>query len=558
MEGNIMNIAALILALAGVGLSLFQPVIPIFGFSFSDLLLSSKSEYFASAAVVLVIAAVAVACGISASMRKARIYCVSGLSICAGLFFLSFFTMSGNAPQRQNLPFDAEDIALSLWLKTVFVWACCYTSAAVCAFLDKVPDSHAPSQQADTAPAFTPDTAPSPSAQARTFEPVLGAETPALIKRGKIFLSDNDFAEAERYFEQALRQDPENSQAYLGKLMAELRVHDLDGLSSIRSPIGEQKLFRRAVEFADDEEKLALEKCLEANTAHIEAMKQKTREELQKQQEAEALEKKYDEATYDKQYGEDNRNTDYLKRAAELFAELGDYKDSRILARDAYRQHDALQQRREKAARLAPKIALAAGILVAAVCILVCGKPDGYLSARMGDTWSQLRVGASYHRMAGGNEHSDVERAKFHDEAVYWYEKAAKDSAAAKFWLAVALTDGKGSAKKDYERAFRLLGEVAQENLARNDYKVSNNSPYYTYYKDENRNYVCDAQLMLAAMYSEGLGVAASNNKRAEEWRDEVPFRYRLERNNGIDAYAIRRYESYLSLPPEFPAATPR
>ena len=81
--------------------------------------------------------------------------------------------------------------------------------------------------------AFTSNTIPSPSADQKTFEPVLGVETPALIKRGKIFLSDDDFAEAERYFEQTLRQDPENSQAYLGKLMAELRVHNADELSAI-------------------------------------------------------------------------------------------------------------------------------------------------------------------------------------------------------------------------------------------------------------------------------------------------------------------------------------
>lgn len=553
-----MNIAAFILAIAGAGLSLFQPVIPIIGLSFSDLLLSSKSEYFTSAIIVLVIAVIAVICGACAIVRKGKNYCVVVLSICAALYILTFFRMNNNIPQSQNLPFDAESIALSLWLKTVFVWACCYIAAAVCAFLDKVPES-------STAPVatmtLTQNPEPSPSAQARTFEPILGVETSALIKRGKIFLSDDDFTEAERYFEQALRQDPENSQAYLGKLMAELRLNNTDELSNVTSPLGEQKLFQRAVEFAGDEEKIALEKCLEANTVHIEAMKQKAREYLQKQQETEALEKKYDEACFYKQYGEDSRNTDHLKHAAEMFAELGDYKDSKFLAREAYKQLDELQKRREKIAKIAPKIALAVVILTVIVGAYVYKKPDGYLSARMGDTWSQLRVGASYHRMAGSTyksensfeKYSEIEKKNFHDEAVYWYEKASEKSVAAKFWLAVALTDGSGGAKKDYERAFRLLGEVAQENPARNDDNVSNYNPYFD--RKVNRNYVYDARLMLAAMWNEGLGVAVKNTKRAEEYFREVPYG---EYRRWYVGDFIRKYSDLLRMPPEFPAAEPR
>lgn len=171
-----------------------------------------------------------------------------------------------------------------MWMKTAFIWALCYIAAAVCAFLDKSPETHAPSVPANTAPSATPITAqPVP----KTFEPILGVETEALIKRGRIFLSDDDFAEAERYFEQALRQDPENSQAYLGKLMAELRVHNADELSRIPSPLGEQKLFRRAMEFANDDEKLTIQKYLAANTEYLERMR------LEAQKKLDALEAKY-------------------------------------------------------------------------------------------------------------------------------------------------------------------------------------------------------------------------------------------------------------------------
>ena len=101
------------------------------------------------------------------------------------------------------------------------------------------------------------------------FEPVLGVETPALIKRAFIFLEDGDFYEAERYFEQALNQDPENSQSYLGKLIAEMKLRNIEELSEIEKPLQEQKLFQRAIQFANEEEKLRLEKCLQNQKVKI-------------------------------------------------------------------------------------------------------------------------------------------------------------------------------------------------------------------------------------------------------------------------------------------------
>ena len=181
-----------------------------------------------------------------------------------------------------------------------------------------------------------------------------GIETAALIKRGKIFLSDNDFDEAERYFEQALRQDPENSQAYLGRLMAELRVHTIDELSSVNSSLGEMKLFKRAIEFADDDEKQTLMKCLEENAKNFDANKileslvpYKDTEELIRQVKDkaavfEALAKKYNDAVQAQEYGNAHRDIDSLKRAENMFKELGSYRDSRILAETVRKQIDEL------------------------------------------------------------------------------------------------------------------------------------------------------------------------------------------------------------------------
>ena len=102
------------------------------------------------------------------------------------------------------------------------------------------------------------------ASQTKTYEPIIGVETDALIKRGNIFLEENNFEQADIYFEQALNQSPENSQAYLGKLMTELKVHNTDELIRTATPLKEHKLFQRALTFANNEEKTQLEGYVEA------------------------------------------------------------------------------------------------------------------------------------------------------------------------------------------------------------------------------------------------------------------------------------------------------
>ena len=90
-------------------------------------------------------------------------------------------------------------------------------------------------------------------------EPIVGLDTNVLVKRAFLFLEDDNFSEADRYLEQALNQDPENSRAYLGKLMVEKRVHNTDELVKLAQPLDDNKFFKRALRFANDEEKANLQ-----------------------------------------------------------------------------------------------------------------------------------------------------------------------------------------------------------------------------------------------------------------------------------------------------------
>ncbi len=144
-------------------------------------------------------------------------------------------------------------------------------------------------------------------------EAIAGLETDALVARAFLFLEDGCFPRADRYLEQALNQDPKNSRAYLGKLMAELNARDEKELADSLTPLEEHRHYQRAMQFADDEEKARL-------TDYAQAVLKKT-EERQEARYAEAVELK----------AQANSEIAY-KQAARLFGELGSYKDSREMA----------------------------------------------------------------------------------------------------------------------------------------------------------------------------------------------------------------------------------
>ena len=81
----------------------------------------------------------------------------------------------------------------------------------------------------------------------------------ASIKRAFLFLEDEEWETAEEYFDSILDIDPENAEAYLGKLMAHKRVSQKDEIINQDKSFFEDKLFKRALRFADDTIKGELE-----------------------------------------------------------------------------------------------------------------------------------------------------------------------------------------------------------------------------------------------------------------------------------------------------------
>ncbi len=80
-----------------------------------------------------------------------------------------------------------------------------------------------------------------------------GAAVAPLLKRAFMFLEDGNWQEANEYCEKVLDQEPENAQAYLGKLMAELHVSKQERLANCPVPFDDSNNYLKAVRFGDEQ-----------------------------------------------------------------------------------------------------------------------------------------------------------------------------------------------------------------------------------------------------------------------------------------------------------------
>ena len=78
-----------------------------------------------------------------------------------------------------------------------------------------------------------------------------GSNTASLLERAFMFLEDGDWQSADEYCEKVLDIEPKNATAYLGKLMAELRVKRQKDLKDCIEPFDNNKNYQKAIRFAD-------------------------------------------------------------------------------------------------------------------------------------------------------------------------------------------------------------------------------------------------------------------------------------------------------------------
>lgn len=72
-----------------------------------------------------------------------------------------------------------------------------------------------------------------------------------LVQRAFIFLEDGNWTSADEYCEKVLDSEPKNAYAYLGKLMAELKVKTQSELADCKKALDDNGNYQKAVRFAD-------------------------------------------------------------------------------------------------------------------------------------------------------------------------------------------------------------------------------------------------------------------------------------------------------------------
>lgn len=144
------------------------------------------------------------------------------------------------------------------------------------------------------------------------------ANVQPLLKRAFMFLEDGDFKSADEYCEKVLDIDPENGQAYLGKLMAELKVKVQEKLKDCAEPFDESNNYQKAVRYGDKE-------LAETLKGYVESIKNRNEENR--------LKKAYDEAC---KAMNNAKTEDQFKDAGKKFLEINRYRDSKALCESCY------------------------------------------------------------------------------------------------------------------------------------------------------------------------------------------------------------------------------
>lgn len=140
------------------------------------------------------------------------------------------------------------------------------------------------------------------------------ANTAPLLKRAFIFLEDGDWDSADEYCEKVLDLDPECAQAYLGKLMADLRVRKVDDLANCEQPFDDKDNYRKVMRFGDE----TLRDTLEDYITHINDREENAR-----------LTGIYNDAANAMSRAD---SEDAYRSAADKFKSIPDFKDADALA----------------------------------------------------------------------------------------------------------------------------------------------------------------------------------------------------------------------------------
>lgn len=162
--------------------------------------------------------------------------------------------------------------------------------------------------------------APIAPVPAAVMAPMMGGNALGLIKRIFIFLEDKAWDTADEYCEKVLDLDPECGEAYLGKLMAALRVSRRQDLGDLAKPFDENAHYQKILRYGSAALKQEMQGCLDRIcAARMERIYQSVRQDMAGAADA----------------------AQWLKLARRL-EEITGYKDADQLAEQCMQRHNEL------------------------------------------------------------------------------------------------------------------------------------------------------------------------------------------------------------------------
>lgn len=199
-----------------------------------------------------------------------------------------------------------------------------------------------------------------------------------LLDRAYLCLEDGDFTKADDLVEQVLNLDPRSAQAYVAKLMIELKVNQEAQLTSNLSPLTESNNYQKAIRFADNTLKQTLESYNQVILDRLEEeRKERFYQEINAQKRRSSSEKEYQTtaqmyrqiAGY-KDAKEQAADCDQLAEQARIKAEEARLREEQRRL-EAERKRQILEAKRKKQIRLAKIVVPIVVVLVTALILLM-------------------------------------------------------------------------------------------------------------------------------------------------------------------------------------------
>ena len=220
------------------------------------------------------------------------------------------------------------------------------------------------------------------------------ASVASLLKRAFLFLEDKDWQSANEYCEKVLDIDPENAQAYLGKLMADLKVSNEASLKGLSTNFDENINYQKCLRFGDEDLVAMLkgftEQIIERNNQSVyqkasnimntaktvedwknaaslfaDIAHYKNSSELNQSCSLHAVALQNENAYTEALNAMNNAKTEQAYRnAASMFAAVGNYKDALQLQTACTEKADSIYAKEHSVARKAAKTAVKIPVVI--------------------------------------------------------------------------------------------------------------------------------------------------------------------------------------------------